>query len=265
MSLDAIFSLRRFLDLARQREFELIMTELYDTIPLLMPPTRHSYGLTEDHRTELTKRVAAYGACMSRWSGEAQGDYLYSLASIGKLVRNVAHNWFDYQNDDVAFDQVHTASQGKWIRLSRFTTTHVAGLRGFSWWTSLDITAESIWNAWRRVGLVDEWIAEKSVFLRCPVERTRHVTKVPTVVDGFDGPIFEPAHETPRPVVGTAIDLSTIPFQPGAPEFVLTAIAPQDIEILPITIPESLKANGTPAPKEPTMLRLRNYYESLPR
>jgi hypothetical protein len=259
MTKEAIFAIRSDLDAIRQPATRDHLRTLRDRVLALAAP--HPYDMPFPDRLDLCTVVGAYAQGAQGGVAEVESEYIFRISSIGELVRSVS--WTNRTNDDAAFDPIFALSDTarRWLRLADFATGAYQNYRAFSWWSTSDLSAGELWSAWRRVGLLDDWIMNESVLMRC--RRDAIKARVPTTLDGFEGPVFEAMDEQQRPVTGRAIDLSRRPFAPGEVEVVVGAIAVDQIDLLPVLVPESSKHQGVPVRDSlETWTALEQYYRA---
>lgn len=256
-----IFRLRQLLDKQRQPSLRSTLELLIDALTRISKP--HPYKLSWTSRESLAATAAAFSSGADEWTATTTSTHLFRLCTIGALVRGTG--WRFHTNDSTAFDTVyarhHTSGQD-WIPLSWFANGVLQNSRGFTWWSTLDLTGPDPWNLWRRVGLLDTSIAHDCLILRCNVDAARAM--VPTCVDGFDEPVFESVHDEPTPSHGRAIDLSARPLGPGAAEYVVPALPTPAVEVRPLLVTKDMKRQGNPTADSPaTWKLLETYYRGL--
>jgi hypothetical protein len=260
MTKQTVFKARCNLDAARQPGRNTTLTAL--TTSLKNIPADHPYDLPFPDRLQLCALVQDFALGAQGNPATVHGEYLYRFASIGQLVRDAT--WRGHTNDALAFGALTAAylQDRAWLALRRFARGSFHNYRGFSWWTSFDPTTTHLWDAWRRVGLLDDWMMQESVMLRCRVDGCPAL-RVPNIVDGFEGPVFEATNEPPPASTGTAIDLSQATYGPGEPELVVPALPVTCIDVQPVLISRKVKSRGTPARDDViTWRRLENYYRT---
>jgi hypothetical protein len=205
--------------------------------------------------------VAAFAQGAQGNVAGVESEYIFRISSIGDVVRSVS--WKNRTNDDAAFDPIFALSDPTrpWLRLANFATGAYQNYRAFSWWSTFDLSSGELWNAWRRIGLLDDWIMNESLLMRC--RRSAIEAHVPTTLDGFEGPVFEAMNEQERSVTGRAIDLSKRPFAAGEVEVVVGAIAVDHIDVMPVLVPDFSKHQGVPVRDTlETWTDLEKYYRA---
>lgn len=258
------FSLRKLLDPQRQSSQDALFRQLLDALAGF--PMPHPYELSTAARAHLLQSVTAFAGVASPWPASPDAaQHLFRICTIGALVRG--SDWRFRTNDPEAFDAVfaryHTAGI-EWMPLSWFAAGALQNYRGFTWWSSLDLTIGEPWNLWRRIGLLDDWVTQHSVILR--INAAMRPVMVPSCVDAFDGPVFESVRDKPtQPEHGRTIDLSQRPFGPGATEYVIGPIATSLIELRPLLVTKDMKGQGSPvnADDATTWASLETYYTEL--
>lgn len=252
---------RQVLDPKRQTSQRAVFTSLVNALAQVAVP--HPYELSYPARAHLLSAVPTFASLASTWHAALETQHLFRLCAIGSVVRG--SGWRFRTSDEEAYDALfaryHTSGLD-WVPLSWFASGVLQNYRGFTWWSSLDLTGPELWNLWRRVGLLDNWIVHQSVILRCRSDQVRAM--VPSCVDAFEGPVFESAYDRPDPGFGRTIDLSCQPFAPGVPEYVLPALPTASIDVRPVLVTKSMKAQGVPVVDAPPIwASLHEYYDDL--
>jgi len=179
------------------------------------------------------------------------GSYFFRIASIGQIVASA--EWIGPTYSDprcprsseppsVLFDYILEDSEheGGWLPLSRFLSGSLVGLRGFTWWSTDQVPEEQWVTGAYKLGLVYEWLSPFTVILRCPISAIKRA-HIPTSVDGFSSPIFDPMELTSFASHGRSIDVSDpASLADGFSEYVLGPIDVGRIDILPRELPEPI-------------------------
>jgi len=167
--------------------------------------------------------------------------YLYRLCGVGSVVDRTA--WGTRIDRDDLRRSIHRqllrdkAREGPWLRLSNYCSGDLTGRRGFTWWSTLDLFPRQYQLAASRAGLPNDWVSPLPLVLRIAVARLagNTIVRVPTVLNAFDGPIFDPTIDDPSPAFGNAITLENSTWLArGCDEYVLGATPVSFIDMLPI-------------------------------
>lgn len=266
--LDVLFDLRRQLDSHRQPRHAATVSALGATLHDI--GLSHPYALADDQLAHLQASVSALGHVAAGREFPNATQSVLRISGVAVLRRILRWNYGAladntrinaYSSDAAIYEALlaRSLAEGDWLSLDRFAKGFVKNRRGFSWWTTWDGLQRQPFEGSRRLGLVDDWIPEHALLLRCDIRDLR----VPSCVDGFDGPIFEASPESASH--GRTIDLNgSAQPMPGEPEFVLPPISSDRIWLWPILIDRGRRASSTPVPEgDPTWRRVASYYRSL--
>lgn len=259
-----IFRLRTIVDARKQRRWKPVLDAL--CVALRDEVKRpHPYDLSPAQkkylRTVHEYREGARGA-------DAHLDdeiTLYRLMPIA-LLRDYVTNWIGPQlSDGPLLEYLLDRSGGHWLGLGELAEEEFCNSRRFSWWTTFDGLLQQPFTGGRRMGLVDDWIASDSVLLRLGMLPSTLVRVcVPSIIDGFDGAIFDAVDFDGDPSTGMTIDLNPPgPVRSGVTELAISPIPVDAIWLLPMKIDGDLRS-GTPVPQTAvTWRRLADYYRNI--
>ena len=231
----------------------------------------HPYNLAEDHFPVLCS-VAAFGnGPAGRRVGAPAVTYLYRLHAVKNIPRDVTL-WRGLispkEKNETLFQHFRSqaAAAGGWCPLSRLAEGDLRGPRGFTWWSTHEISGRNPLESALRLGLPYDYTPVYAVILRLrcgPIALP--ATCVPSVVDAFDQPVFRPTADSTRPAAGLTIRLSaTRTFCDGEAEYCIGSIPVESVEILPVLINESLRGGPGVHTDTPEFWRnLEQYYLSL--
>jgi hypothetical protein len=253
MTLQSIFQLRQVIDRKAQpslaHELDQLDRHLTETILAETP-----YELVDRPQLELFRaRAQRYREPLPlRPAKTYSRGYLYRIgglkATISPLKWNSQRRKQSEADLDDYFKQVQRDS-GK-IYLP-FDALKINGIvrgsdRGFTWWSEEELSPpEIIRNAFRR-GMPIDYLKPYSLVLRCALDRVgKDITVwVPSVLHGYDSPVFCPVVESKEPTRGRALDLSnngTIGC--GAPEYVMGPISTSLLEFAPVALGDDIASN----------------------
>jgi len=215
-------------------------------------------------------------------------EYLYRIVNIYDIASMFSVYWkFDNNglnpsafNDKSVFcnrflDLEDIRDLTDWIPLGRCIKTfdfaemkpvYYRNKRNFSFWTdSLLISEDTLENTFK-LGFPSDRLEECAIILRCKVESLNeaNLIYIPTVLDGFDQPIFLPIRENcSRINNGIAINIQPNPLQTGFREYVIGKIETDNIEFLPICI-NDLNVRGIRFMHNQNLIdKLEHYYNKL--
>jgi hypothetical protein len=260
---ESLFHERCGLDSRRQPAREVSEKELVATWKALFPGTMHPYGMASTEKGALAKASPHFGGGSAGRKVALSTSHIYALTGVPKM-RFLA-GWRSTERDETIHDQLIAAAgtPRRWIPLAPHVRGPFESFRKFTWWTTWDITAAGQpFVAGRRLGLIDSWIPELALILRCRFEPAMATVCVPTGCDAFDGPVFEAMLDS-NPS-GRTINLNTDPFTPGEPEYAVTSLAADRIDVFPVRIGPTLRRSILPAVLEDdgTWNRLAAYYRA---
>lgn len=257
-----LFEKRLLLDKKRQPGWQSVLRELQQW--LSSTPPHHPYPPTSNAGCPVHGLAEV---CKGRPVKLDGCDCLYHIANIGSVIRSSnsadpfrtnspEKNWSLLKKD--------SGEDKKWLRLSKYITGPLPGRRDFTWWTPLDLSARPALPNAHRIGVVNDWLSSWLVLLRWSTSGgdLGAFGRVPTVIDGFDSPIFYATDEQGAEI-GTAIDLRRPEtLCPGAPELVASYVSSEEIELLPIQV-GSEERKLFPIDEEAVMGPLIAYYAVL--
>jgi hypothetical protein len=198
-------------------------------------------------------------------------EYLYRICSITKALSYTSEWTSAYPRKEdlpwVAFrlwlNELERTRQ--WLPLGNYARGRFAGPRGFSFWTSRELSPSDevgLMIDIHSLGIPNDWLDEYSVLLRCRTTGVdfESLLHVPTVLDGFDSHIFHATKESDRPTCGVAIKLGlTDSLSVGHNEFAVGHIPVQSIEICPVHLPVNA-ASYIDSHSDILLYSLRSYY-----
>jgi hypothetical protein len=240
----------------------------------------HPYTITREDRLSLENKVKAFQNGGNGEKGKiTSAGYLYRIANPIDVYSNI--NRLTVQPEQVAkfarlqWNKINRLSDnGKngrnWLRLSDFGKISYSAYSSISWWTTdrLSSGRANILSATTKLGLFENWIANQSYILRCPIKMSvsSNIVNVPSAIDAFASSVFYTTENSKTPKTGLAIDLSLSPIAWGANEYVLKKIELRHIEIKPILIPDHhrKKFNTITSDSPEILARLIDYYTNLP-
>jgi hypothetical protein len=260
-----VFECRTSVDARKQRQLKPLLDELCAALKEKVQRP-HPYDLSLDHKKQL-RSVGAYKEGARGLEAHLGGKQvaLYRLMSVGVLQYYVTKWIGPHLSDGALMEVLLERSNGAWLSLSDVAQKEFCNARRFSWWTTFDGLLQQPFIGGRRLGLVDDWIASDSVLLRLDVSDLSVVRVcVPTIIDGFDGPIFDAVDSEAHSEAGRTIDLNPPgPLRPGETELAISPIPVHAISMLPLKIEGNLRS-GDPVPQtRVTWTRLVQYYRSL--
>lgn len=242
----SIHELRFQVDSRRQPKFAADLNALSTELSALA--TRgvpvDPYTLDRESKKRLASRCKPYaigGAGVTVVT--ADDPFQYRLASFPSLFLDPnipADSVFDIPVDKLydrlVFEYRDTPDAEKWIPLSRLLVGNYCGWRAITWWSPREPTLHSVLPHAYAVGIPRDYVAERSVILRCPTNDmlTRKALRVPTCLDAFDAAVFCAARDGTTSS-GRAIDL-TDPDRllTREREYVALAIDSGVIEFVPV-------------------------------
>lgn len=273
VTLQRLFELRIRLERRRQPDYQKPLENLLDT--LRGKHIDHPYGLDEVIREELFQLIGDLREGGRGRDAAPDHPYLYRLTSVGALRHMKTLSW-DYGASPGGWTLTQFSSDGQiheallaeasgtktgWLPLGPYAVGSIANPRLFSWWTTYEGLLHNTFVAGRRLGLVDDWIAEDAIVLRCAAGNA----KVPNAVDGFEGPVFQACDDATSCPCGQTIDLNGDgEVGPGEPEFVLRPMSTDDLWFRPIRIePATRRAHPEVPESDVTWERVYRYLDRM--
>jgi hypothetical protein len=203
----------------------------------------HPFTLHADH-LEVLRELSCYQRVLAGLEVSCPVDrYLYRITTVGALTWSIAWNEQDSLPEEPKgplWSRIKEASgePPEWVPLRHFGSGAYEGRRGVSWWSTLPNITDDLIRAAYRLGVASNYIGPNSVVLRVPAA-SGNVTRVPTVLDALDMPIFLPTRENDAPSSGITIDVGNNPdLAEGDAEYVLGPVPVDDIEIFPVLVDE---------------------------
>lgn len=208
--------------------------------------TAHPYDLKEGDLNLINQKTKIFsmGGLGNRAVPKAS-THLYRVVNKGHLQSFVRLKWPGYRNNPTRLWKSLLTKSRKgqdWLRLRDFAESDYPGgpvnsWFNSTWWTDYPLDRDVILGAYT-VGMFSEWITDEVYVLRVSVRAlpSPELARVPTVVEAFLQPVFQPTEE-PAAEAGVTINLSTYK-QPvdGVDEFSLRPFAVESIEIKPVQL-----------------------------
>jgi hypothetical protein len=152
---------------------------------------------------------------------------------------------------------------GNWMRLGAFFSGSLSGTRKLTWWTTADLSVNTFCTA-HNTGIVDEWIASHAMILRLRSDNLPQVpAAIPTILDGFNQPIFYPTRDADTPTFGNCISLEALPLRLGnGKEVVFTSIPANLLDCMAIEFGRR-PAGAHKVKMRDTLEHLVSFYKTL--
>jgi len=199
----------------------------------------HSYSLSNRNNFQLGELCTNYKIGAHGNNAKLNNKYIYRLAPISWLT-NGKFEWDDSIISIVnAFEELLDRTQhGDWYPLNNVIAGIINNKRGFTWWTDYDpLSVKNHMKAIHKMGIANNWINEKSVIMRCELNKLFDKIKIPTIIDGYDSILFFPSKITPRLKSGFTLNLrNRKDFSDGCKEIVLRDVPTSIIEIKPLKL-----------------------------
>jgi hypothetical protein len=265
---DLLYAARLKADLARQprhqNKYEELQ-QLFDSHGFEDPYNGHDYANNEWR--EVSRDASFLESCCGyqAFSDSVGAGFLYRATSFSNLLRYTSPGLlgrFASEDNKWAMVQRSQSRTGDWMVLSDFLSGKVTGPRGFTWWTPHDLSL-NVFKACHQIGLPDDWIATRVVILRRPVVPNRSpIGYVPTILDGFDSPIFCATRDSALPKFGTCINLEASPLAIGHSEIISQ---PEDVSNISfVALSETRRFSSQDRIELDSLLSdLLRFYESL--
>jgi len=172
--------------------------------------------------------------CMPLYDNQ---EFLYRIMSVS-LLGKYTTRWKIPSIDEYNFFDEIRHENSSWTKLDKYLFGFINNRRGFSWWTNTEPTnLESIFQ----LGIVSDWINPQSVVLRVNTKKTKIKKLKPSIVEGFQQPVFMPqSEETNRP--GKTLNLNNMTnFEGGLDEYIISEIRVDDIDFKPLYVDRKIK------------------------
>jgi hypothetical protein len=197
----------------------------------------HPYEMSRDQYKSLTNCSTEYcnGGCFVDLRGQSPETFLYRYTTIENLIGQ--ENW----NDPIvrrvdAYETIKKrSSPTSWYKLSNAMSGFYKNRRGFSWWTNeLPNKLEVLF----RLGLVNNYFKPNSIILRVKlIDKIKDKLNIPSVIDGYDQPIFFPKFIDSNIFSGQTLNLNDLhEFKDGCNEYVLSELNVEEIEAIPLEL-----------------------------
>lgn len=198
-------------------------------------------------------------------------EYLYRIENFTSFIRNnarffnppsaggytVSLNSLEYDNlileSEEIWNQIIIESKKNnynWLQLNKLTTKYLSR-RNVSWWTTdhpnhvieklvdpateISLKNKLLAEMAFKVGMVNEWLNKQILLIRCPTKIVGSYIKVPSIVDAYCQPIFNPQPEKPQPTYGQALSIGK-PVSSGYKEFLLVDPPVDEFSFIPIPL-----------------------------
>lgn len=252
------------------------LLDMFDCVLANELKRQHPYQLNEVQLCsfgEKTKLFSLGGVGdQATLSGER---YIYRIINKGHLPNYVKFKWpvFNYK-PDLLWNFLRTKSnKGEaWLDLQEYAENSypqgaVRCWFSCTWWTSFPLDKDVVLGAYT-IGMFSEWVTDEVFIMRALIQQidSLEVARVPTVIDAFMQPVFQPVKEPPPPNCGITIDLSNYNNPAiGVDEFFVHPIEVKFIEIKPIELNfETRQHQPKISQDDPQVLRsLLTYYDAL--
>lgn len=237
--------------------------------------TPHPYGTDLDLLgfDQLTKLFSLGG--IGNQATLPDDKYVYRVFNRGSLPYVVNLKWPRYQTNPVLLWDVLMTRSHKgdlWVKLADYAENAYPANRGearfkCTWWTTYPLDSDVILGAYT-IGMFSEWINDEVYVMRAPVKNLNllKVARVPTVIDAFIQPVFQPTQDPPPAKFGVTINLASHQNPTsGVNEFAIHPFEVEFIEIKPIKIEPALRQRYPEISKnDPDVLQsLISYYDAL--
>ena len=251
------------------------MLEMFDCVLTLLK-AEHPYALDENRLADFGDRTKIFSlGGIGHLAKFSTGDYAYRLVSQRHLPSFVKFRWTKLTNDNKFFWKFFwttSESGATWLPLKDFADEmYPAGIPRYwyssTWWTDSQIFDDVVLGGYR-IGMFSEWIKNQVFLLRVRLAdlEALQVSHVPTVIDAFMQPVFDPVSELPEPSAGITIDLSEYKKpRKGVNEFVVHPISVELIDFKPVNIDLLTRSkHPTISEEDPDVLTsLLEYYSLL--
>ena len=241
-----IYSLRETVAQRRQQKHSTHLSSLENILTSVLKKD-HPYKLTYQQKLEFCSIPGYQTDAFGAQAVVPSQSFLYRMCTIETLILNT--EWITPEafrlSDEDEWSQINQRQDelGDWVPLREFAGgQYKLAPRIFSWWTSMPLHEDVVFGA-HRIGIVNDWVGEHTLILRCPVDyiTNNDLAFVPSVIDAYTHPVFHPTNDGGKPVYGITIDLSFYPMTlvPGTDEVLLAPISTNYIDIMPIRVDNS--------------------------
>jgi hypothetical protein len=257
-----------------------IFLDMIDCVLTNQVKVEHPYALSDAQLCDLDKKTKLFslGAIGDRATIPGE-KYIYRMVGQGHLSKYVRFKWPEIRNNPKQlWDTLMVRSNyGKdWLKLQEFTEggpEHPypgAGVNCWfdcTWWTTLPLDGDVILGGYT-IGMFSEWIDNNTIIMRASIKEVESlgIAHVPTVIDGFPRPVFQPTEESSGPGSGITINLANYkkPAK-GVEEFAVNPFKVKFIEIKPIELKSGDRDRRPDISKDdPEVLQsLLSYYDAL--
>ena len=251
--LTQLYELRQKLGIQNQPEFATNLVMLDDIIK--SEQYMHSFGPLG--RSIFRKFNATGDIWMKGGQGQHVRDvptkYYYRITDFDRLKSRCREKVTTARHGGYFYMVGEWNNNGKaWLKLSAYFQGWLHNKRGFSWWTSQEVLSKDdiqslndpavrhkLIRRAHRTGLTNSDFRNQILLLRSHADNfrdTEHV-RIPTVVDAYTSPIFQPMRTSENPTHGLTIDIGDLPgLTLTQDEFVLLSVDVEKIDVIPISI-----------------------------
>jgi hypothetical protein len=209
----------------------------------------HPYVLSRVAINRLSDNLSFIEGCQGTAIPLPENARLFRIGSVGHIINGC--NW---RGPTIAQPKCPRAEEGPrviwdfllrryliektWLSLSQFASGTFSGtFTRFTWWTDKEITPDRFLTTAYELGLLYDWLSPYSLILCFRSEKPAK-SHVPTPMDGFISPVFDPVEGPSSSHQGKAINISDpLNICEGRPEYVLPPMDVQSISLLPIAEP----------------------------
>ncbi|HEY6352367.1 MAG TPA: hypothetical protein VI636_23460 [Candidatus Angelobacter sp.] len=236
MDRKTLYIKRCLIDVRKQPRWTDDYHELVNAVRDIVP--NHPYGPTIcDQLRDMPLFKSFSGGSPARMDGE----YCYRLMSVGSLVHFTDERFFRKSKTDIANWNILRRYGGdiRWKPLSWFAAGELTGPRGFTWWTPWELDEDKLLTNAHKIGLPNDFLPDYGAILRCKIEALEPLAIIPTIVHGFDSPVFNATRDEAEPGLGITIDLNPPGLRDGVAEIICHPIAVEEVECKPIAISDT--------------------------
>jgi len=267
---DQIYAARQAVDPGRQPDFKHeyeAISALFLSATLTNPYVKSNAHLAASKGAGVD--AFFQGGCLgpSIQPTSIAGDFVYRITSFTNLLRYTSPALLRRSASEDSNWSILARAQDNlrdWMPASWFFSGSLQGPRGVTWWTPSDITLD-IFATCHDIGLPDDWVAQRAVVLRRNAHSSFSFGFMPTIIDGFDSPIFcaTQSHSTEK--LGRCVSLESLPLSLGGYELVSEPLPVSELSVYvvstfqlptswaPIMMPSSMSVSRE-RPRQMTVL-----------
>ena len=236
--LQTLYSVRKNLVPQRQPRIQPEMEGLHTALGLLTPPGDHPFELNAVQYQEISK-IPLFKAQPVGHECTIGDRFLYRLAPLGDLMRWAGWDLLSRGDPDWSMHRKlrDDTAGARWQPLSTYCSGDVAGRRGFSWWSILDLFISDHARAASRAGVALDRLPPYGAVLRLRINdlAPSNPPRVPTAIDAWDQSIFDPTYDAPVPTSGITISLENpTSLGQGCDEYVLGPLPAAAIDFIAV-------------------------------